>query len=91
VPHKSSSSKEKSMKKTKSLFRPWLLALVLAGSLGAVGTAAAKLPVPAETPEAKAKAQEEAAKAAAAAKQAAEDLARYQDKAVANYKERQPK
>ena len=76
------------MKKTSSLLRQLSIAVVLAC---AAGTAVAKLPVPPETPESKAKAQEAAAKAAAAAKQAAEELSRYQDKAVANYKERQAK
>ena len=62
------------------------LALAMAG-LG--GVAVGALPVPPETPESKAKAQEAAAKAAEAAKKASEDLARYMDKAVENYKQRQ--
>lgn len=76
------------MKESNSPFKNLLVGLVLAAG---VSTAAAKLPVPPETPESKAMAQEAAAKAAATAKKAAEDLARSQDKAVANYKERQAK
>ena len=53
--------------------------------------ASARLPAPPETPESKAKTEEAAAKFAAAAKREAEDLARYQDKAAAHYKERQAK
>ncbi len=67
-----------------------LLKLSLAFALaGTAGVAAAALPVPPETPESKAKAQETAAKAAEAAKKASEDLSRYMDKAVENYKQRQ--
>ncbi len=76
------------MKKMSPRLRSLLLVVALAG---AAGTAVAKLPVPEATPESKARAEEAAAKAAAAAKKDAEDLARYQDKAAANYKERQPK
>ena len=76
------------MKRLTSLFPGLLIAVALAG---AAGTTAAKLPVPPETPESKAQAQEVAAKAAAAVKKEAEEIGRYQDKAVANYKERQAK
>lgn len=76
------------MKSLTSLFTMLLVAFSLAG---AAGTAAAKLPVPPETPESKTKAQEAADKAAAAAKKEVEDLGRYQDKAVANHKQRQAK
>jgi hypothetical protein len=76
------------MKRMNPLFRSLLVAFALTG---AAGTAGAKLPVAEATPEAKAKAEEAAAKAAAAAKKDAEDLGRYQDKAAANFKERQPK
>ncbi len=76
------------MKRLTSLFARPLLAGAFAA---AAGTAAAKLPVPPETPESKAKAQEAAGKAAAALKKDTEDLGRYQDKAVANHKERQAK
>jgi hypothetical protein len=62
------------------------MAFALAGT---GGFAAAALPVPPETPESKSKAQEAAAKAAEAAKKASEDLSRYMDKAVENYKQRQ--
>ena len=73
-------------KKASRLLARLSLALVLAGSAGG---AAAALPVAPETPEAKVKAQEAAAKAAEAAKKASEDLGRYMDKAVENYKQRQ--
>ena len=76
------------MKKTTSLLTGLLVALAVAG---VAGTASAKLPVAPETPESKAQAQEASAKAAAALKKEAEDLGRYQDKAVARYKERQAK
>lgn len=67
----------------------WLLQLSLACALaGTAGIAAAALPVPPETPESKAKAQEAAAKAAEANKKAAEDLSRSMDRAVENYKQR---
>jgi hypothetical protein len=76
------------MKPAALLLANLLIALLMATVPGA---AAAKLPVPAETPESKAKAQEAAAKVAAAAKRDAEDLSRYQDKAAANYQQRQSK
>jgi hypothetical protein len=76
------------MKALIPLFRGLLVAVALAGTFG---IAAAKLPVPPETPESKAKADDTAAKAAAAAKKEAEDLSRYQDKAVVNFKERPAK
>jgi len=70
----------------------WLAALLVTSVLALTAApAAAKLPVPPETPESKAKAQEVADKAAAAARRETEDLLRYQDKAVANYKQRQAK
>jgi hypothetical protein len=53
-------------------------------ALAAAGAAWAKLPPP--SPEAAAKAAEAKQKADEAAKKDAELLARYQDKAVANYK-----
>jgi hypothetical protein len=72
------------MKKTHSL----LMRLSLAAAIACTtGLAAAKLPVAPETPESKAKADEARAKAAAASQKAAEDLSRYMDKAVANWKE----
>jgi hypothetical protein len=74
------------MSKLRLLVSSGLVALAL-GS--AAGPAAAKLPAPPETAESKANAEETLAKAAAAAKREAEELARYQDKAAANYKERQ--
>jgi hypothetical protein len=74
------------MKKTHSL----LVRLSLAAAIACTaGIAAAKLPVPPETPESKAKAEEASAKAAAASKKASEDLARYMDKAVANWQQGQ--
>lgn len=79
------------MKKSNMLVRQLLVALILAMGAGTAGIAVAKLPVPAETPESKAKAEEAKAKAAEASKKAAADLALSQDKAVANYKARQPK
>ena len=77
------------MKKSNTLIGQLLVALVLATGISTA--AVAKLPVAAETPETKAKAEEAKAKVAEVAKKAAEDLAEAQDKAVANYKERQPK
>jgi hypothetical protein len=76
------------MKRTQLLLADLLVAIAVA----TIATPAfAKLPMPPETPESKAKAEEAAAKAAAAAKREAEDLARYQDKAAAHYRERQAK
>jgi len=60
-----------------------LLALVAGGLIGAM-TAQAKLPAPAPKSDAEKKA--EADKAAAAKAKDAADLAKAQDKAVANYK-----
>lgn len=56
------------------------LVLALAG-----GSAWAKLPAPPMNEEQKAKAEEAKAKATEAAKKEADLLAKYQDKAVANY------
>ncbi len=55
------------------------------------GTAWAKLPVQPMTEEQKAAAEQAKAKAADAAKKEAELLAKYQDKAVANYKSHRAK
>ena len=81
------------LKETQSKLRKarrLLLKLSMAFALASTaGVAVAALPVPQETPESKAKAQEAAAKAAEAAKKASEDLSRYMDKAVENYKQQQ--
>jgi len=61
------------------------LAMAMAMTMAA-GTAWAKLPAQPMTDEQKAKADETKAKAAEAAKKAGEQLAKYQDKAVDNYK-----
>jgi hypothetical protein len=58
-------------------------ALLVAGAVGMVN---AKLPTPPMDDKAKAAAEEKKAKAAEAAKKDAEDLAKAQDRAVANYK-----
>lgn len=76
------------MKRVELLLSGLLVALVLAVT---PGPASARLPTPPETPDSKAKAEETAAKVAAAAKREAEDLGRYQDKAAANYRDRQAK
>jgi len=61
------------------------LATALAMAL-TLGTAWAKLPAQPMSDEQKAKADETKAKAAEAAKKAGEQLAKYQDKAVDNYR-----
>ena len=69
-----------------SVLRHLSVAVVLAV---VAGTATAKLPVPPETPESKAKAEEAAAKAEAVKKKTAEDLAQAIERAVANYQQGQ--
>jgi hypothetical protein len=76
------------MKKVELLMAGLLVTLAFAS---APDPASARLPAPPETAGSKAKAEEVAAKVAAAARKEADELARYQDKAVANYKERQAK
>jgi hypothetical protein len=65
--------------------------LVVVIAIAGAGPAAAALPTAPETAESKAKAQAAAAAAAEALKRETEDLARYQDRAVANYRQRQVK
>ena len=70
------------MSRTKSIARQAVTAAALALWLG---SAAAALPAPPETPESKAKAEEAKAKAAEATKKAAAELGAAMDRAVANY------